>query len=787
MSNSYQFKKSALFSGIFTLSAEKFLPHLVGSYTNPDGGNLQEIIFKNGLAYISASENGLQVLDVSNPESPTKVGSFKLYYGIDVDLSGNLAYNADSSYGLRILDVSNPNAPVEIGGYATKDSGFVFCKSVTLSGSLAYLVMEGIDSDFADNGILIIDVSNPYRPTKLNSFPSAFEATDLAISGNQAYVTSGNAGLLIYDVSNPYNPHQIGSYDVEGFSCVGTTINGNFAYELYNLSNSRGTPNILKVLDISNPSSPQLVANYDSLNVLSVVAEGESTYAFAGDFKPDGSGFLQILDLTNPNNPSWLTGFDASQGIPIRSDVPITGIAIHENFVYITESFNGLQVIQFKDNVPLPVLNISSVDADKPESSGAFLFKIERSGDLSSNSVVDYSVSGGQATNDDFITNSGSVVFKPGETSKVVVINVANDSTFESDEAFIVELSNPLNATLGNAEAVGTIINDDANHTIPTEGDDDLIGTANDDVMKGLGGNDQLSSLDGNDSLNGGVGADTMQGGVGNDTYYVDNARDIVIETSTITTEIDTVYSETSFTLSENVENLVLVDSVWAVKAIGNSSNNILEGNRLANLIDGKKGMDTMIGGDGDDTYMVDSSKDIIKEVGSDSIAGNDSVKSAASFLLPTNVENLYLIGTSAINGTGNALKNTIVGNAYDNVINGGLGKDTLTGGLGKDTFLFDTPLKSNVDKITDFKPVDDTIRLENAIFTKLKITTDHLLDKANFVKSTSAVDGNDYVIYNSTTGALFYDADGNGSSAAVQIATLGAGLNLTHADFLVS
>lgn len=783
------FKKSALFSGVLdALSAEKLVPYLVGSYTNPDGGSLQDIVFKNGLAYISASENGLQVLDISNPESPTKVGSFKLYDGVDVDLAGNLAYNADSSYGLRILDISNSNAPVEIGGYAIKDSGFVFCKSVTLSGSLAYLVMEGIDSDFADNGILIVDVSNPYRPIKINSFGSAFDATGVTISGQYAYVTTEqNRGLLVYDVSNPYNAHQVGSYQVEGFSCVGATINGNYAFALYSISNSRGAPNVLKVLDISDPSSPQLIKSFDALNFLKVVTEGDKTYAFAGDFKADGSGFLQIIEVTDPNNPVWFTGLDSSQGIAIRSDVPISSIDIDGNFAYITESFNGLQIIQFKENSPfLPVLNISAIDAVKPESSAVFLFKIDRTGDLSKESVVDYSTSGDVASND-LINGSGTVFFKIGESSKVVVINVANDDTFEKDESIIVTLSSPSGATLGNAVAKGTIINDDINHTIPTEGDDDLIGTANDDDMQGLGGNDKLSSLAGNDSLNGGFGADTMQGGLGNDTYHVDNARDMVIESSTLKTEIDTVYSEVSYSLSDNVENLVLIDSaVWAVKAIGNSSNNTLQGNHLANVIDGKKGMDTMIGGDGNDTYMVDSSKDIVKEVASDSIAGNDSVKSTASFLLPENVENLYLIGTSAINGTGNALKNTILGNAYNNVINGGLDKDTLTGGLGKDTFVFDTPLKS-IDKITDFKPIDDSIRLENAIFTKLKITADHVLDKANFVKSTSAIDGNDFVIYNSKTGALFYDADGNDSGVAVQIATLGVGLNLTHADFLVS
>jgi Ca2+-binding RTX toxin-like protein len=94
-----------------------------------------------------------------------------------------------------------------------------------------------------------------------------------------------------------------------------------------------------------------------------------------------------------------------------------------------------------------------------------------------------------------------------------------------------------------------------------------------------------------------------------------------------------------------------------------------------------------------------------------------------------------------------------------------------------------------NIDTITDFVAVDDTIQLSKAIFTALTATG--TLSATNFVASASgaAVDSNDYVLYNTTTGALYYDADGSGSGAAVEFAVLGTFSHpaITNSDFIVA
>ena len=90
-----------------------------------------------------------------------------------------------------------------------------------------------------------------------------------------------------------------------------------------------------------------------------------------------------------------------------------------------------------------------------------------------------------------------------------------------------------------------------------------------------------------------------------------------------------------------------------------------------------------MIGGAGNDTYVVDNTADVVTENPSE---GTDLVQSSVTYTLAANVENLTLTGTTAINGTGNALDNVLTGNTAANTLTGGAGNDTLSGGTGADT-----------------------------------------------------------------------------------------------------
>jgi Ca2+-binding RTX toxin-like protein len=160
----------------------------------------------------------------------------------------------------------------------------------------------------------------------------------------------------------------------------------------------------------------------------------------------------------------------------------------------------------------------------------------------------------------------------------------------------------------------------------------------------------------------------------------VDNASDVVIENAGEGT--DTVESWISYTLGNNVENLMLAGTS-AINGTGNSLNNALYGNSGDNILNGGTGADTMSGGAGNDTYYVDNVGDVIVETSGWDI---DWVYSSVSYTLGSYLELLIQTGTSAINGTGNELDNYIGGNSGNNYLTGGAGNDTLNGGAGIDT-----------------------------------------------------------------------------------------------------
>ena len=203
-----------------------------------------------------------------------------------------------------------------------------------------------------------------------------------------------------------------------------------------------------------------------------------------------------------------------------------------------------------------------------------------------------------------------------------------------------------------------------------------------DRVLTGTAANDTLIGGQGNDVLDGGVGADIMKGGKGNDTYIVDNLTDVVSEN--LNEGIDTVQSSVTYLLTANIENLTLNGNI-AINGVGNTLDNILIGNAANNTLNGAAGADTMSGGLGNDIYIVDNVGDVVIENAGE---GTDTVQSSITYSLGNALENLTLTGTTAINGTGNELNNSLVGNTAANILTGGLGNDTLNGGAGADTMI---------------------------------------------------------------------------------------------------
>lgn len=375
--------------------------------------------------------------------------------------------------------------------------------------------------------------------------------------------------------------------------------------------------------------------------------------------------------------------------------------------------------------------------------------------------------------------------------------------------------------------------------------------------------NNVITGSVGNNYIDGGIGADTMIGGLGSDTYVVDNTGDVVIEVTTaLRNNTDTVLSSVSYTLGADIENLtltgtaangtgnagnnllignssintltggdgndtyvvgagdtviecagalsgidtVMTDISWSLGAFSNIENLTLTGaaainatgNELNNVLTGNSAINTLIGGAGNDTYVV-SAGDLVVENADE---GTDTVYSSASYALGANVENLMLTGNVGLFGIGNAGNNVINGSsgndyleggAGNDRLNGGLGSDLLYGGAGNDVFVFNIPATARTaDTIADFTTGivgnNDSIELSLAGFSGIGVAGAlSALAFGSGAGMTAAATASQHIVFDTTSGNLYYDADGAGGSASIAFAHFANSTPvLTAADFSV-
>ncbi len=344
-------------------------------------------------------------------------------------------------------------------------------------------------------------------------------------------------------------------------------------------------------------------------------------------------------------------------------------------------------------------------------------------------------VDGGTGYDTGFLMPGGPVTISlSSHNLEALISNEWNDTIFASPFAAAYIDGRGGNDTI-HGSAFGDVL-------VGGTGSDQIFAGGGADLIYGGEGNDGFDAGSGNDVLDGGAGADVMDGGPGDDTIIIDHAGDWIHAHAGHGN--DTARASVSYRLAGvEIENLTLAAGAGAISGWGNALDNWIEGNESANLLYGEGGADTLVGGAGDDYYLIENSADrVIERPGE----GRDTVHAWASFTLGAEIEVLALgPGAGAISGRGNALDNWIEGNESANNLYGEGGADTLVGGAGDDIYHIDNPGDSIIEHAHHG---NDTARVSIS-YRLAEVDIENLV----LVEGAGAVDGVGNAMNNTLTG----------------------------------
>ncbi|MFM7084705.1 MAG: S8 family serine peptidase [Hyphomicrobium sp.] len=725
--------------------------------------------------------------------------------------------------------VNNDNDPYDDNKHGTHTSGTIgaindgsgvigICPNVQM---MALKFLNSTGSGATSDAIRAIDyytniAANDKTPSEFVALNNSWGGSTFSQSLQDSIVRAALQDILIVAAAGNGGSDGIGDNN---------DVAGNFPSNCSTLS----TVGYEAVIAVAALTSTGALASYSNYGVSSVdlAAPGSSILSTVPG---SGYSYLSGTSMATPHVTgalallaSYFPTYSASQ----LRDLLLQKLVSTPSLQGLTATGGRLDVSNLFATITSPQTSTVSVAADKlainEGNSGSTIvtFNVLLSAPSSTDQIVNWSLSGSginsaDITNDFSGPTSGSITFSSslGETLKTISISIAGDTQIENNETFTFKLSLPSTSTalaFGASSVTYTILNDDDDipYSTATLGTVDINGGSINSAINFIGDGDAYKV-----SLIGGTSYrfDLTAASTGTLNPYLELydskfsllvSNDLGVVTTSSQLIFTAVQSGTYYLAAKGSFSSVggyVLSATDQNSVTGTISNDVLNGTLLKDTLTGLAGNDTLSGADGDDILNGGAGDDILNGGnGSDTASYEGTTSSVTVSLALTSSQSTGGAGRDTLNSienliggqandtlTGNAGNNRIDGGAGSDNLNGGAGNDTLIGGLGADSFVFNTALgTNNVDTLSDFNVPEDSIRLENAIMTKIgKAGT---LTSGFFkIVGTAPQDSNDYILYDAQTGALSYDADANGSGAAVQFAKLAGGLALTANNFLV-
>jgi hypothetical protein len=296
-------------------------------------GGGYSITVREKTAYLAAGQEGLKIVDVSDPMSPQINAAVDTNgEARDIGLSGSYAFVADGTEGLAVIDIRNPADPKTVGKWDSPGESM----GIVVRDEIAYIA-DG------SAGLQVVNIGDPAKPSPLGSCDTDGTAEDITLSGNHAYIADGSSGLKVMDISKPSAPRQVASLTTSGY-CRGVSADGNLvcAGNLYDGG--------YQVIDVANPAAPAILATkkYTMYNESwNVVLKG-SRLCVLDYFS--GIGFF---DLSAPDKPK-MTGFYLTPS-------SIVAAAVQDQTAYAVGELSGLLVLDISDPLQLRPLTATSI------------------------------------------------------------------------------------------------------------------------------------------------------------------------------------------------------------------------------------------------------------------------------------------------------------------------------------------------------------------------------------------------------------------------------------------
>ena len=674
-----------------------------------------------------------------------------------------------------------------------------------------------------------VTLSNPSAQT----ITVAYQIVDVTATAGNDYITQTetltfNPGEISKPVSIVINGDTAVESDETFKVSLTTPVNATIV-DGEGIGTITNDDNVVTVTATDATAEETIAGTTPNLGVFTLTRQGVITNSLTANYSITGSA-TNGTDYTSLTGTATFAANSATTTVTVTptddfifegSDNVILNLSASTDYILGTAQSATVTIV---DNDPQPTLSINDVTLTEGNiGTNTANFAVTLANPSAQIVTVGYQTVDVTATaGSDYVTQTGTLTFNPGEISKPVSIVINGDTGFEGNETFKVNLSAAVNATITDAEGMGTINNDDllglsVNNLTVIEGlDNNAVVTitlnsastqpitVNYSTTPGTAtATTDYTAVSGTVTIPANSTVATVSIPIINNTVneanetfnlVLSNPVNAVLNNATaVITITDTLQSQTTTTLPAGIENLQLIGTA-AINGTGNTGNNILTGN---------SGNNVLAGGNGNDTYSFNVTailgSDTIQEVtaaGIDTIDFTGTTAAATLNLGLTTIQtvvgnNLSLTlaannvieniigGNGADKFTGNMLNNSLTGGLGNDNLRGGDGADSLTGGLGNDVLSGDTgndqfiygsgkAFSSNdfgLDMIVDFTAIADKIVLSKTTFNGLQsLLGNGFSQSAEFavVDDDSFVDTQRaFIIYSSGSGNLFYNQNG--------------------------